>query len=415
MNNPMFRKEAMERLSSPDQLDQLITVTTTRGWFALLALGLVLTVTILWGIFGSVSTQVAGDGLLLLQQGVFSAFAESEGRVRTMAVKEGESIAAGAVIATLYSEAMEKKIEGINSRLRNYRREQERELETDRTVFESFSGFAATRKRQLQADISKWLAEKLANQEELYRDKLITLQTLHATRRSINDAETEVNRLDDELKQRKAALDEKTSKTAAEIRMLEEELELEKTSMRNLTHITASRPGTIVRLETKTGAIVAPGQRIAFLEEERRTGSRETSTHDVVIYVSAGEGKRIRPGMEVQVVPGTVKAEEYGVMLGQVVSVSAFPVSYHAMLRVLENPELVQNLIKNGPLFEVWVDLHEDPANPSGFRWSSRNGPPLSIQSGTPCFANVVVRRQAPFSLVIPFLQEVLFGRVGER
>ncbi|MGA1194869.1 MAG: hypothetical protein ACO36I_00070 [Candidatus Latescibacterota bacterium] len=34
----IFRQAALDRLSSPDQLDQLMRVTTPKGWIALMAL-----------------------------------------------------------------------------------------------------------------------------------------------------------------------------------------------------------------------------------------------------------------------------------------------------------------------------------------------------------------------------------------
>ena len=48
--DPLFRQSALERLSSPEQLDQLLQVTTSRGWLALvgvialLAVGVVVAV-----------------------------------------------------------------------------------------------------------------------------------------------------------------------------------------------------------------------------------------------------------------------------------------------------------------------------------------------------------------------------------
>ena len=38
-NNSIFRKEALERLSSPEQLDQLMKIVTPRSLLPLLALG----------------------------------------------------------------------------------------------------------------------------------------------------------------------------------------------------------------------------------------------------------------------------------------------------------------------------------------------------------------------------------------
>ena len=49
----------------------------------------------------------------------------------------------------------------------------------------------------------------------------------------------------------------------------------------------------------------------------------------------------------------------------------------------------------------------------SGYVWSSTDGPPLTLQSGTLCGVTVVVRRQAPATLVLPFLKKFFLG-VGE-
>lgn len=38
MQDKLFRQAALEKLSSPEELDQLMQVTTPRGWFALIAL-----------------------------------------------------------------------------------------------------------------------------------------------------------------------------------------------------------------------------------------------------------------------------------------------------------------------------------------------------------------------------------------
>jgi HlyD family secretion protein len=45
---------------------------------------------------------------------------------------------------------------------------------------------------------------------------------------------------------------------------------------------------------------------------------------------------------------------------------------------------------------------------PSGFKWSSENGPPFKVRTGTLGIAEIVVFRQAPITLVIPFLRKSL-------
>ena len=56
LSKRLFRESALERLSSPEQLDQQLQVTSPRGWIALLALWSVLAAIMVWSIVGSVPT-----------------------------------------------------------------------------------------------------------------------------------------------------------------------------------------------------------------------------------------------------------------------------------------------------------------------------------------------------------------------
>jgi len=54
------------------------------------------------------------------------------------------------------------------------------------------------------------------------------------------------------------------------------------------------------------------------------------------------------------------------------------------------------------------VALSEDPATASGFKWSSSNGPPMKVFSGTICNARVTVSKKRPISYVIPLFKSTL-------
>jgi len=61
----MFRQAALDRLSSPEDLDQLIHVTRPRGWVALLALGVILAACLVWSLVAVIPTTVSGQGALI--------------------------------------------------------------------------------------------------------------------------------------------------------------------------------------------------------------------------------------------------------------------------------------------------------------------------------------------------------------
>ena len=64
--------------------------------------------------------------------------------------------------------------------------------------------------------------------------------------------------------------------------------------------------------------------------------------YDSIVFVPAGEGKKINPNDLVEVSPTTVKREEHGYIRGHVVAVSELPATKLAMESALQHPELVE-------------------------------------------------------------------------
>jgi hypothetical protein len=92
MEKQIFRKVSLERLSSPEQLDQLMHVTSPRGWIALVGLSIVLLIALLWGFFGSIATTVEGQGILIRPEGVNAVISSQSGIVTSVLVRVGDVI-----------------------------------------------------------------------------------------------------------------------------------------------------------------------------------------------------------------------------------------------------------------------------------------------------------------------------------
>ncbi len=104
MSRQIFRKEALERLASPEQLDQLMQLTGPRSWLALGALGLLLLLALLWGIFGTIATTVDGQGVLLRRGGVTTVEAPAAGVVTGLLVHTGDRVKKGQELLRLAPE-----------------------------------------------------------------------------------------------------------------------------------------------------------------------------------------------------------------------------------------------------------------------------------------------------------------------
>ena len=99
MDSKVFRKVSLERMSSPEQLDQMMQVTTPKGWVVLLALIILVVFAIFWGIFGSISTKVTGMGILIKRGGVFNIGTDSHGQVLDLKFAVGETVHKGDLVA----------------------------------------------------------------------------------------------------------------------------------------------------------------------------------------------------------------------------------------------------------------------------------------------------------------------------
>jgi hypothetical protein len=101
MQNRLFRKVALEKASSLDQLDQLMQVTSPRGWLALLGLLSVIAVVLAWGFLGTIPITQTGSGVLLRQGGIRVLPSPQSGQVAQIAIQSGDVVSPGTVIATV--------------------------------------------------------------------------------------------------------------------------------------------------------------------------------------------------------------------------------------------------------------------------------------------------------------------------
>jgi HlyD family secretion protein len=123
---------------------------------------------------------------------------------------------------------------------------------------------------------------------------------------------------------------------------------------------------------------------------------------EAVIYVPSSTASRSRSACRRLIAPRTVKQEEFGMMLGRVTYVSDFPATSRGMRRVLKNDKLITGLAGSDAPYEVHADLLVDASTASKYKWSSSQGPPLRIQSGTLAVAHVTVASRRPSSWWFP-------------
>jgi HlyD family secretion protein len=409
----IYRKVALERLSSPEQLDQLLQVTRPRGWLALAALGAVLLAALAWGIWGSIPNEALADGILL-RQGVAAVVAPGSGQVEEVLVQVGDVVEKGQVVARIRQDALSRQIQDARSRkaarLAEYGEAVDAVEEQRRLKARDIQQQRANLDRSittLEEDV-KLLEDRIVDQQGLLADGLVTKQDVLATQQSLNAKRDQLaaQRLEKnglELRQVEAnrLLDQQLETRRAELHDLDLQLSDLDAKLAEDEKVVSRQAGRVLEVLVDRGDVVSPGTTVLSLElfSEQLLAK---------LFVPAASGKQIQPGMEVRLYPATVKREEYGALLGKVTSVADYPATAAGMTRELGNEALVTQLMAAGPRVPVNVALDPDPSTPTGYRWSSSRGPDLQIRSGTLVNGSVVVRRERPIRLVIPLLREKL-------
>lgn len=282
MSKNIFRDKPLQNLSSVDQLDQLIKVTSSRGWLVLVGIGVILVSVVVWAFFGTLTSKVSGSGILLNNGGVYNIVHNYQGQVLDIRYKSGDLIEKGSVIARI--------------------------------------------------DLPDSVKERSSTEELIHKSQIIS-----------------------------------------PVR------------------------GRVLEVNIQEGSMVVPGETLVVLEQQDSTTRLEA-----VLYVSAEEGEKIRPGMEAQISPSIVNKEEYGFMLGRVIAVADYPATEQSMVQTLGNANLA-SLLRGAEIpLKVEIDLITSLETKSGYRWSSSEGPPINIQSGMIIKGSVVVKKESPVKRIFP-------------
>ncbi len=412
----MFRKKALKKLSSPEQLDELIKVTTPHGWLALLALCAIVITIVLWGIFGRIPTKVMGQGVIVRTGGVFDIPARGRGSV-TMAenTEVGSVITVGQVVATISQVELTTQIEADKTRLAILQDEHKKIVDyCEKQRNKKAASFDMQRKDlkaviKEQQDLVWQIRKELKSLVGFFKKKLVRETALIQAKKDLATSDSTLRELQAKLANI-STIESEAYHELEQIRFqsewavtdLSKEIKVQETRLQTMSQVISQYTGRVLEVTVNNGTVVDIGTPIVSLEQTDKK-------MEVMVFVADTVGEKVHPGMLAELTPLAVKREEFGYIIGKVSFVSKFPVTERHMLKLLDNPSLIKQLSAEGVPVQVNADLMLDSKTPSGYKWSSGRGPRLEILSGTLCSASIIVREQPPITLVIPFLKK-FFG-----
>lgn len=408
----IFRQAALDRLSSPEQLDMKTTVTSPAGWAALLTLGAIILMAMIWGFFGSIPVKVSGNGILLRQGGVTRVVSLGSGQVSEIFLEVNDMVRRGQVVARLDNPLQLADLQNSKNKLQEFETQHQKLLEYSRKD-QTFQ-LAALRKQARSAreaikvlqDRVKFLTDQVKKQEELLAKGLIIPAKLEAKKVELNSARLQINSQRIKLDEVTTQINSIKSKWESRIRdsefrmnTLRREIKLKEEKLEIDSRVVSKVSGKVVEIKVARGSVVAVGTAIISVEHSKQK-------MEAILYIPLADGKKIKPGMEVDVVPSSVRKEESGSLLGLVTYVSKYPVTYNAMLKVLDNEQLARVFSRDSTPYAVYVDLIPDARTASGYRWTSPKGRDVMIRSGTVCQGEIMVDTKRPVGYIMPFFRK---------
>jgi hypothetical protein len=111
MANPIFRQSALDTLSSPEQLNQLVKITSPRAWIALATVIAILGALLAWAFLGQLPSRMSGRGVLIHNGGTFNIVAAGGGVLTDFPeFVAGDKIAKGQLLGHIAKPALRQQI-----------------------------------------------------------------------------------------------------------------------------------------------------------------------------------------------------------------------------------------------------------------------------------------------------------------
>ncbi len=416
LSKRLFRESALERLSSPEQLDQLLRVTSPRGWVSLVALWALLATIVAWSILGRVPTNEEGQGILVAGGGLKVVVAPGSGRLTSIDVEVGVTVEKDQVVAAIDKQEIADELAETSSQLDELKRQRQSHAEFDEREEQLRESLAAVETQRLRQTIefsqerSERLHAKRVVVQDLIAEGMMTENDLHKVDEDLEDtliagekARLEIEQL--VARDREASFQRERERMGRDLKVeeLQGKVSMLRSRLNRESRVTSPFAGRVVEIRAAVQTTVNTGDSILLVEP---AGAAHL---EAILYVPASTGKRIKQGMQVHVSPSTVKREEHGSMLGKVLFIADVPTSTSAMLAVLANKDLVEQFTREIPVpLQMRVSLETSRDTMSGFKWTSSQGPQTRVSAGTPCHGSVTVEEQRPIELVIPFLRKKL-------
>ena len=113
----IFRQQALDRLSSPEQLDRLMQFLSPKDWLPLGGLAFLGLIALLWSIFGSIPVSVTAKGVLINPRRLLELHSSISGQLQSLNIRDGQCVKKDEILAIIDPSATKQELQQQKDKL----------------------------------------------------------------------------------------------------------------------------------------------------------------------------------------------------------------------------------------------------------------------------------------------------------
>ncbi len=400
MANEMYRKGAVDKMVSAEELDQAPQAIMFQGWLLVILCVVLLVGCAVFSFVVEVPVSVQAPGIIWTPQGVRELGVNTNGVIKNILVVSGDEIKKGDVIAIVdqtdlqleYSSLVDeqKSIQNYIVHLKKLNSQDVRLRKKYSQTFNSILDESNERLRVKEKRLSgrekelQLLRDKGHIEEERFNQ---LIDQLNETRERISSIKRDQSSQVREDMLSNLQIQKELLAQNRQAEQVNQQLSTLEKKILDKGEVIAPFSGTIIQLAVDVGTYLSPGQPVVTIEPEEAAENLQG-----LVYAAFQDGTKMRQGMEVEIELSAYSKEKYGVIHGVIEKIAQLPSSTEGMMRALKNDQLVQYLAGDGAPFEITISLQKDWADKSGYAWSARSSEVRMISNGMMCSAKVITR-----------------------
>lgn len=346
-----------------------------------------------WAVFGSIRESVTTIGVVTYPGGLRQIYSPTTERIKQITVAEGQNVEEGHVIALLEAKTQLKKIESAQTELAKLKDADSKlkELVAERMIL------AKSTDQQLKR-VYKPLADKA---QELFEQQLITASNYGSAKKDfLNTQQTFYEQLTN-LRTLERTLDLQIFNKKADIKKLKTELSEKYTVQTPIS-------GKIVNINYQTGDY--PSSDVPLATMITKNTISQNRNNIVVATAKSGDIDKLSVGNYALFTPDNVERNRYGGIVAKVKTIQRLPITPEYLVNNIGSKQIADKLTDGQKLFYMQIELEQDSKTPSGYKWSSGDGPSKQIKVFPNLLgkATVYYEKRTPITYAMPFIRKII-------